>query len=222
MAQLENMKPGFCVLALFCCVTISFNACKRSYQENTKEHYTIIEPSHEAGKKKVTDEKLRSGITTKNEVKKNNCFTSIPQRVIDASVLPGAEFKQVDLMGYEKIELPTGDRLLIINWGCQSYNLTFRFETSRFGTDTSKVRRWYSILTQLLYVIEPAIDSPVKIQHGIDGIHQYLKQDTVPVAYNVPLNLSRDSIVADMVFERVKILGDTAVRIDATFSLTTL
>jgi hypothetical protein len=155
-------------------------------------------------------------------VKSKGCLKGIPQRVIDASVLPGAEFKQVDLMGYEKIELPTGDHLLIINWGCQSYNLTFRFETSRFGTDTSKIRQWYSILTQLLYVIEPAIDSPVKIQQGIDGIHQYLKQDTVPVAYNVPLILNNDSIFSDMVFERVKILGDTMVRIDATFSVTAL
>lgn len=156
------------------------------------------------------------------QVEPSGCLKGIPQRVIDASVLPGAEYKQVDLMGYEKIELPTGDRLLIINWGCESYNLSFRFETSRFGTDTSKVRQWYSILTQLLYVIEPAIDAPVKIQQGIDGIHGYLKQDTVPLAYNVPLKLSHDSIFADMVFERVKILGDTAVRIDATFSIAAL
>ncbi|MBN2275392.1 MAG: hypothetical protein JXR41_05415 [Bacteroidales bacterium] len=222
MALLENMKTGYCALALFCCVTISFNACKKPYQTNTKEHYTIIKPTHETGRKKAADEKVRSVIATKSEAKKNDCITSIPQRVIDASVLPGAEFKQVDLMGYEKIELPTGDKLLIINWGCTSYNLTFRFETSRFGTDTGKVSQWYSILTQLLYVIEPAINSPVQVQHGINGIHQYLEQDTLPLAYNVPLNLSHDSVYADLVFEQVKILNDTAVCIDATFSVSAM
>ena len=213
------MKTGYYTLLLLYCAMHALYSCKESDLPNTEEVYSVLVQSQEqSGDFDSTQDKVVSGGKGEN----NGCLNNIPQRVIDASVLPGAEFKQVDFMGYEKIELPTGDQLLIINWGCESYNLTFRFETSRFGTDTSKVKQWYSILTQLLYVIEPAIDSPVKIQQGINEIHSYLKQDTIPVAYNIPLNLNQGSVMADMVFERVKILGDTAVRLDATFSISSL
>ena len=213
------MRIGYTIQLLVCFILFTGYSCKEKGKTITDSGLLLNEQMQETATDTIAQQ---SEANATGNVENTDCLKSIPQRVIDASVLPGAEFKQVDLMGYEKIELPTGDRLLIINWGCESYNLTFRFETSRFGTDTSQVKEWYSILTQLLYVIEPAIDSPVKVQRGIDGIQEYLKQDTLPVAYNVSLDLSNDSSYADMVFERVKILGDTAVRIDATFSVNAL
>jgi len=219
MVSERRMKTVHCILLFLCCLLLTGYSCKE--KSGTVADDGII--TNDQPQETVTPlSNPPAEAEAAGNAEKTDCLKGIPQRVIDASVLPGAEFKQVDLMGYEKIELPTGDRLLIINWGCESYNLTFRFETSRFGTDTSQVKQWYSILTQLLYVIEPAIDSPVKVRRGIDGIQDYLKQDTLPVAYNVSLDLSNDSSYADMVFERVKILGDTAVRIDATFSVNAL
>jgi len=213
------MRTGHYTLLLLYCAALAFYSCKEQDRQERVNNAAGITQSQEQD---IDVAMSKDKVASEDISKDNGCLKSIPQRVIDASVLPGAEFRQVDLMGYEKIELPTGDHLLIINWGCESYNLTLRFETSRFGTDTSKVKQWYSILTQLLYVIEPAIDSPVKIQQGINEIHNYLKQDTLPVVYNVPLSLRKDSVFADMIFERVKILGDTAVRLDATFSISSL
>jgi hypothetical protein len=213
------MKTGYYTPFLLLYAILVLYSCKESDPQERLKDITGRAQIPDQG---LSVENVQDEIVPENKTEDNGCLKNIPQRVIDASVLPGAEFKQVDFMGYEKIELPTGDKLLIINWGCESYNLTFRFETSRFGADTSKIKQWYSILTQLLYVIEPAIDSPVKIQRGINEIHNYLKQDTMPVAYNVPLNLRQDSVFSDMVFERVKILGDTAVRLDVTFSVSSL
>ena len=191
-------------------------SCKEMNTLEPEDGITVITPVHE--KKQIAEPP--AGKTVKEEkTVGSDCLMSVPQRVINTQVLPGVLYNQVDLMGYEKLDLPTGDRLLIINWGCESYHLTFRFETSRFGIDTSRVKQWYSILTQLLYVIEPAIESPVKIRQGIDEIQRYLKQDSLPVAYNVPLTLNKDSLFSGMVFEQVKILGDTAVRLDATFTI---
>jgi hypothetical protein len=215
-----HMKKGLHSLMLLCCAFFFMPSCNETDRKIAVSN-TII-PKQSEGILVTPADKTKASISSFRETEKTSCLANIPQRVIDASVLPCVEFKQVDLMGYEKVELPTGDRLLIINWGCESYNLTFRFETSRFGTDTSKIKQWYSILTQLLYVIEPAIDSPVGILRGINEIHNYLKQDTMPVAYNVPLTINRDSTFAEMVFERVKILGDSAVRLDVTFSISSL
>jgi hypothetical protein len=210
------MRNGYRALILLIYAPLALYSCKDLTMQEPEANCTVISPVHKKlGKAEIPSEKIASVDKKGN----TDCFNTVPQQVINASVLPGVEYKQVDLMGYEKLDLPTGDRLLIINWGCESYHLTFRFETSRFGTDTSKVKQWYSILTQLLYEVEPAINSPVKIQKGIDEIHLYLKQDSVPVAYNVPLTLSRDSVFSDMVFEQVKVLGDTAVRLDATFTI---
>lgn len=210
------MRNGYFALLFILCGPCAVFSCKELSIKEPEEDYTVIMPVREKARKETisAEENDAKGMT-----KSSDCFKRIPQQVINANVLPGAQYKQVDLMGYETLELPTGDHLLIINWGCESYHLTFRFETSRFGTDTSKVKQWYSILTQLLYVVEPAIDSPVKIQQGIDEIQHYLKQDSTPVAYNVPLTLSRDSVFSGLVFEQVKVLGDTAVRLDATFTI---
>jgi hypothetical protein len=213
---LNRMRKGYCTLLLFLGATIAFYSCKELNLQEQDDGLTIILPLHEkAGKAENSHGKTGSEEKTEN----SHCFNTVTQRVINTSVLPGVEYEQVDLMGYEKLCLPTGDHLLIINWGCEFYHLTFRFETSRFGTDTSNVKQWYSILTQLLYVIEPAIDSPVKIQLGINEIQSYLSQDSTPVVFDVPLTLRRDSVLSDMVFEQVKILGDTAMRLDATFTI---
>ncbi len=150
---------------------------------------------------------------------RENCIKGIPQRVIDTNVITDADYKQIDFTGYEKIILPTGDRLLIINWGCSTYNLTFRFETSRFGTDTGKIKFWYSTLAQLLGLVEPVIKSPVNIRQGINKIHSFIKQDTIPVNFNIPLTISHDSVDSEIIFERAKVLADTAMRLDVTFSL---
>jgi hypothetical protein len=210
------MRNGYYALLLLICAPFAVYSCKEMNLQEPEDDYTLISPVREkAGKAEISTNKVAS----EGKAENSDCFISVPQRVIDTTVLPGVEYKQVDLMGYEKLYLPTGDRLLIINWGCESYHLSFRFETSRFGTDTGNVKLWYSILTQLLYVVEPVIDSPVKIRHGIDEIQRYLKQDSTPVAYNIPLTLSRDSVLSGMVFEQVKVLGDTAVRLDATFTI---
>jgi len=209
------MRTGYCALLLLSAAFVMVS-CKEMYIQEPEDGITVITPMREKKEKAEPS----AGKTVKEEKAiGSDCLMSVPQRVINTHVLPGVIYNQVDLMGYEKLDLPTGDRLLIINWGCESYHLTFRFETSRFGTDTSRVKQWYSILTQLLYVIEPAIESPVKIQQGIDEIQRYLKQDSMPVAYNVPLTLNQDSLMSGMVFEQVKVLGDTAVRLDATFTI---
>ncbi len=180
---------------------------------------------HENDYFRKVDNQTDNSLSTPNDEQfvnkdRGNCIKEIPQRVVDTNVITDAEYKQIDFIGYEKIVLPTGDRLLIINWGCTTFNLTFRFETSRFGTDTSKIKFWYGTLAQLLGLIEPVIKSPViNIRQGINEIHSYLEQDSLPIAYNIPLNFNNDSIDTEIVFERAKVLADTAVRLDITFSV---
>jgi len=99
------------------------------------------------------------------------------KQVINASVLPG----RVQQSTWWIRDAWTADRRSPADhqlglWILPSDFPLWDFE---FGTDTSKVKQWYSILTTLLYVVEPAIDSPVKIQQGIDEIQHYLKQDSV-------------------------------------------
>jgi hypothetical protein len=188
-------------------------ACRQPlYYGHENDYFRPVDTQYENNQNNLNDEK---NINKERE----NCIQGIPQRVIDTNVLSGAEYNQIDFIGYEKIILPTGDKLLIINWGCTTYNLTFRFETSRFGTDTSKVKYWYNTLAQLLGLVEPVIKSPVNIRQGINEIHNFLKQDTLHPDYNIPLNINNDSTYIEMVFEKAKVLSDTAVRLDITFSL---
>jgi hypothetical protein len=66
----------------------------------------------------------------------NNCVRGQAEPVVKKLVYPNSQFQlQADsLTAIEIVNFSNGDKLIIRNWGCESYILTFRFEASRFWT----------------------------------------------------------------------------------------
>jgi len=92
------------------------------------------------------------------------------------------------LTAIETVEFNNGDRLIIHNWGCEYYVLTFRFETSRFNADTTSMKYWYVSSAKLMNEIKNNIEAEVDIEEGIEALNKYISAS----AFNLKLNKEID------------------------------
>ena len=81
------------------------------------------------------------------------------------------------LSGIETVNFENGDKLIIKNWGCEYYVLTFRFETSRFQQDTTDLKYWFKTATGLVTEIFDGVDSPIDIKKGITQLTNHIDSD---------------------------------------------
>jgi hypothetical protein len=94
--------------------------------------------------------------------------------------------------GIETIELENGDKVIIKNWGCEYFALTFRFETSRFEGELSNTGFWYKRIASVLNEISEKLDAPIDIVKGTERIATEIEND-VPNGYqNLKLNKELD------------------------------
>lgn len=80
--------------------------------------------------------------------------------------------------GKEKVLLQNGDSLIIRNWGCEYYVLTFRFETSGFNRDASDTKYWMNKTVGFMQEIQPGINAPLDIAGGTAALEDYLKKES--------------------------------------------
>lgn len=118
--------------------------------------------------------------TSSDQVEGNlNCARGQAQSVVKKNIFPNALFKLNDdnRTGTETINLKGGEKLIIRNWGCEYYVLTFRFETERFKRDTTDIRYWLGRTMILMEEIENGLDAPLDIPGGILAFKNLLKED---------------------------------------------
>jgi hypothetical protein len=106
----------------------------------------------------------------------SDCIRGQAESVTKKSIYPNAIFKlnPDNHTGTETVDLENGERLIINNWGCEYFVLTFRFETERFKADTTNTIYWLNKSVILMNEIKEGIDSPFNLQKGIDLIPIYL------------------------------------------------
>ena len=108
-----------------------------------------------------------------------DCVRGAAEPIIIKSVFPNTDFKlQPDkITGIETVVFDNNDRLIIKNWGCESYCLTFRFETTRFQEDTTNLQFWYKKAVLLMSEIANGLDSPINIDKGTKELINFIDKD---------------------------------------------
>src|SRR6186997_553555 len=73
------------------------------------------------------NKKMTDGVKTEEEFDYSQCIRGQAASVIKKTVYPNSTFKlnKDNHTGTENIDLENGDKLIINNWGCEYYVLTF-------------------------------------------------------------------------------------------------
>lgn len=107
---------------------------------------------------------------------REDCVRGQAETITKKDIFPKTSFVlQADsLTAIETVMLDNGDKLIIRNWGCEYYVLTFRFETSRLKADTSAMKYWYVNSVKLMNEVKHGIDAPIDIEKGIEALNNHI------------------------------------------------
>jgi len=158
----------FIFLATFMsCNSFTDNQSKRLIQKAENTHQT-----------KGTDSVVPEGRAEYTH-QPYDCVRGRSEPVVIKTVYPHSTFKlQSDsITAYETVLFDNGDKLVIKNWGCENYSLTFRFETRRFHAETTNLAFWFKKIVLLVNEVDKGIDAPMNIAKGIRELDNYIDND---------------------------------------------
>jgi len=108
-----------------------------------------------------------------SETGNDDCVRSIPIPIIDKTKFPNEEFTLEDRIGYETVRFNNGDILKIRNEGCESYSISFCFETSELMADSTNIKKTCEAFIQLLGKIKDAQNSVIDLNKTISILKTY-------------------------------------------------
>jgi hypothetical protein len=161
----------------------------------------------------------RSDSVTKDfELDHSNCIRGQAESVINKSVYPHSNFKlnEDQHTGTETIELGNGEKLIIYNWGCEYFVLTFRFETTRFRADTTNIKYWMAKAVILMDELEKGLNAPLDIKTGTIATKNFIKEN---MDYELRQEIVYDTaVIRDFVtIDRIQKLGDKKYAVEISY-----
>jgi len=122
---------------------VSCNTTSRKTEESNKSTSLADTVATKTDIKKLENSQLTK--QTEETEYKGDCVRGQAEPIVKKKVYPNTTFiLQPDkLSAYETVTFDNKDKLIIHNWGCEYYVLTFRFETSRFQEDVKNLPFWY-------------------------------------------------------------------------------
>ena len=196
-------------LGLIGCLVILFVACG---QKRTGEKI-IVNDSSQAAAADIPD------TTSSDDAYDAGCIRGEPMPVTINSVFPNATFvldsdKQTST---ETVSLNNSDKLIIKNWGCEYYVLTFRFETKRFQADTTDMKYWLGRAVVLMKEIQRGLDAPLDIDGGtaaMDSVHR----ENLEYTLGKEIVYDNDDIRDFATLDRIQKLGDRVFAVEVSYA----
>ncbi|WP_374949942.1 hypothetical protein [Mucilaginibacter sp.] len=154
-----SVWPYLMALSLLCgCDQAGKTAVEKKIVKKSKSDTVISLP---ATKPTVTDTTQQS-----------DCPRAASESVVKTNVFPNAHFNlQADRMtGIETFTLPEGDKVKIIQSGCEYYTLKFQIETARFAADTTDITYWENASVILMKEVNKGLHTPLEISKGLEKL----------------------------------------------------
>jgi hypothetical protein len=119
----------------------------------------------------------------------------------------------------ETVELQNGERIIIKNWGCEFFVLTFNIETERFQADTTNTMYWLDKVVVLMNEIQQGIDAPLNIRAGIDAVAIHLASANSRIYELGEEIVFKDGVIRDFVtLDRVHKINGKRFAIEISFA----
>lgn len=157
---------------------------------------------------------------SQNEQKAIYCVRGTPEPIVNKKKLPNSKFILLpdSLTGIETVTYANSDKLIIENFGCEYYNLNFRFETSRFKADTSNIKYWALNVIKLMREVEPAINSPLNLKKGIIYFSKYISTKKYPLLQH-EIEYGSSEMNNTVILNRIEKIKKDKYAVELTFSL---
>ena len=111
-----------------------------------------------------------------------------------------------------------GDKLIIQHGGCEYFVQTYRFETSRFQSDTTDILFWYKKTVKLLSEIEQADKSPIDIKSGLSAMVKYIDVYTEK-RLGEEIDFAESEIRQFVTLDKIVQLNKDTFAIEVTFAI---
>jgi hypothetical protein len=197
-------------------VAILLYGCKAKHENQTLTTTEAIDTS--VAFEGEIDVDSAKGVVGKDN---SDCIRGEASSVTIKEVYPHAVFKPdvANQTGSETVELKNGERLIIKNWGCEYFVLTFRIETERFQNDTTNTVYWLGKAAILMDEIQRGIDAPLNLQGGIDAIAVHLASlDSESYIFGKEIVYNEDAIQEFVTLDRVQRINGKRFAIEVSFA----
>lgn len=203
-------------------LTIGIHSCNSSTErqinpERSKKVDITLLKNNQVAKKSTTEAK--TNVTSVDDLR-DRCVRGQAEPIIKKSVFPKSKFilQPDSLTALETIDFDNGDKLIINNWGCEYYTLTFRFETSRFKADTSSMKYWYVTAHKLMTEIRGGLDSPIDIDKGLQALNRHISIHVFDLKLQTEIDFGGDEIRDFVTLEQIEKLSDKKYAITLSFA----
>jgi hypothetical protein len=159
----------------------------------------------------LNDPFIKNYILDSMDQDNTDCVRGAAEPVLKKNIFPKSEFKLLSdsLSGVEATRLDSNDVLIIKNWGCESYVLTFIFKTSHYNHDVHDTEFWYNTAFHFMNKIKQGIDSPVDIDKGITSLKEYIYEtDSTKLEYDHELDFGINEVGRYVMVEPIRKIFD--------------
>ena len=154
----------------------------------------------------------------------NDCVRGQAEPVIQKADYPNTTFvlQPDSITAIETVTFDNGDKLVIRNWGCEYYVLTFRFETSKYQNDTTDLAFWFRTADNLMNSMLGGLDAPIDIKRGLVFLDSYILRDAKNKFKNLKLGDEIDfdgsEIRSFVTVDRIEKMTDKKFAVTVSFA----
>lgn len=165
------MKRQFNILIIG--LTLGIGACNSSMdrQEKNIEKFTTGDSAS------LTNTETTETATEQEQF--NDCVRGQAESIIQKEDYPNTTFvlQPDSITAIETVAFDNSDKLIVRNWGCEYFVLTFRFETTKFQQDTTNLEFWFRSAGRLMTEMLGGLDAPIDIKRGLVFLDSYILRD---------------------------------------------
>lgn len=154
----------------------------------------------------------------------NDCVRGQAEPVVQKADYPNTTFvlQPDSITAIETVSFNNGDKLIIRNWGCEYYVLTFRFETSNYQSDTTDLPFWFRTANRLMTSMLGGLDAPIDIKRGLVMLESYILRDEKSGFKNLQLGEEIDfggtDIRSFVTLDRIEKIDDKKFGVTVSFA----